>query len=157
MGWQDRDWAKLNEQELGALYGARTPQAGKRSINVARWVAWSGIAALTVAVAGWAVTHRIPRETPLPAVVTPAPDVIYGQPIVFAGVLTACTEYSADTSGTLQCTSIDANPRHVRVARAAPYDGPCADLSADQTTGRWVCLSVRSAGAAPAEPNSVSG
>jgi hypothetical protein len=139
VGWQDRDWAKLRDDELDALYGFRQPPSG-RSLSTRR-VVWGATAVLVVAVFGFAYTQMPHAHGPVYGVIVPSPDVIYGQPTELSGELGVCTEMSTDASGSWQCISIDLNTRHLRVAPAAPYDGPCAHLSADQTSGRWVCLS----------------
>jgi hypothetical protein len=138
VGWQDREWAKLDDGETEALYGFR---AGRRFST--RQVVWSVMAALVAAGAAFAFTHREHAAAAPSYVITPAPEVIYGQPVVFAGSQAACVEYTVDTSGSWICSDIDPNIRHVRVAPAAPYDGPCAHLVADQSTARWVCASAR--------------
>ena len=133
MGWESRDWARLSEEELEALYGVER----KRSLPT-RSVVWSALAILTatVAVFGWTQRTAAPPATPAP------PDVVYGDAL---GPLNACIEYELDAAGTWHCTSISQNAPGTRIARAAPYDGPCAHLRADQTDGRWTCVSARAA------------
>jgi hypothetical protein len=147
VGWQDRDWARLRDDELDALYGFRKPPSGGRGVST-RWVVWGAVAAAVIAVSGFGYT-QVPRTPPVNGVVNSGPDVIYGQPTAQGGLLGVCTEMSVDVTGIWRCTSIALNTGHTRVARAAPYDGPCAHLSADQTTGRWVCISARPDGTAP--------
>jgi hypothetical protein len=147
VGWQDRDWAKLRDEELEALYGFRKPAAGRTVSH--RKIVWSTVAVLVVAVFGFASTQMPHANAPGYGVNEPEPDVIYGAPTELTGQLGVCTDMSVDLSGTWQCISVDLNTRHLRVARPAPYDGPCGHLSADQTTGRWVCVSARPDGTAP--------
>ena len=61
---------------------------------------------------------------------------------MFEGTVAARTEFTQQPTGAMQCTTIDPNLNHVRIARAAPYNGPCAHLMAEQATARWVCVSA---------------
>jgi hypothetical protein len=137
MGWQDRDWAKLDDEELNTLYGARRVAAFPT-----RRVVWA-VVAVVVAFGAFAVTHREHPPIGSPSLVAPTAAVIYGTPETFVGQPAACTDYQLGATGQWQCFVVQQTTGAQRVARAAPYDGPCAHLSADQTTGRWVCLSTR--------------
>jgi hypothetical protein len=137
VGWQDRDWARLRDEELEALYGFRKPADG-RTLST-RKVVWTSTLVLTLAVFGFAYTQM--PHSPRPAYVQPQQDVLYGDQTV----LGICTEYVADTTGRWQCTSIELNTNHLPVARARPFDGRCAHLTVDETMGRWLCVSDRPA------------
>jgi hypothetical protein len=133
MGWQDRDWARQPDEQANA-----SP----------RQVVWIVVGALALAVGGFAYKQLPHTPGPVYGVTPTQPDVIYGQPTEQSGVLGVCTEY--EVAGTAwRCNVVDLNAAHLRVARAAPYDGPCTHMSVDQTTGRWVCISVRPAGTPP--------
>ena len=149
MGWQDRDWAKLRNDELEQLYGVRKPPESGRTISPRR-IIWGAVLVLVLAVAGFAYTQMPHPAAPVYGELPAQPDVIYGNPAQQAGELGVCTEYVTDASGAWQCTVIDLNTRHLRVARAQTFDGPCAHLTADQPTGRWLCVSDRPAEAPPA-------
>jgi len=148
MGWQDRDWAKLGDEELDAMYGFRKPPSDGGGTDSPRRVVWTVVGVLVLAVAGFAYL-QLPHTAAPGYGVTPAqPDVIYGQPTEQSGVLGVCTEY--EVAGTSwRCDVVDLNASHLRVAHAAPFDGPRTHMSVDQTTGRWVCISVRPAGTPP--------
>ncbi|MDX6441329.1 MAG: hypothetical protein QOE43_1058 [Gaiellaceae bacterium] len=133
MGWQERDWAR--QPDDGAQMSLRQ-------------VVWIVVGALVLAVAGYAWTQLPHRTVPPYGVAPTQPDVIYGQPTEQAGILGVCTEYEV-AAGAWRCNVVDLNSSHLRVARAEPYDGPCTHMSVDQTTGRWVCISVRPAGTPP--------
>lgn len=133
MGWQDRDWARQPDEQAKA-----SP----------RQVVWIVVAALALAVGGFAYTQRPHTPGSVYGVTPPPPYVIYGQPTEQSGVLGVCTEY--EFGGTAwRCDVVDLNAAHLRVARAAPYDGPCTHMSVDQSTGRWICISARPAGTPP--------
>ena len=144
MGWQNRDWARLSEDELEALYGV---EPRRRTLPVRRLV-WGAVAVLCAAVGAFGWTQREQAPPPLPAA---PPDVVYGDEV---GPLNACTEYELDAAGTWRCTIVTQNAPGTRISRAAPYDGPCAHLRADQTDGRWTCVSTRAA--APPAPSGTS-
>jgi len=107
VGWQDRDWAKLGDDELDALYGTGVPS---RRFSV-RQVVWSAVALLVVAGGAFAVTHRETGQPPAPLQLTPAPTVIYGEPIMFEGTVAARTEFTQQPTGAMQCTTIDPKPQ----------------------------------------------
>jgi hypothetical protein len=150
MGWQDRDWAKLRDDELDQLYGMRRPPEGGRTISP-RKIVWGALVVLVLAVGGFAFTQLPHAPAPVYGKLPGEPDVIYGNPAQLSGELGVCTEYVVDRAGAWQCTVIDLNTRHLRVARAQTFEGTCAHLIADQPTGRWLCVSDRPA-EAPAAP-----
>jgi hypothetical protein len=142
VGWQDRDWARLSDDELETLYGVERG----RSFPT-RTVVWTALAVVTAAVAAFGWTQREHAPPPVPA----APEVVYGDAL---GPVNACTEYELDTAGSWHCIVISQNAPGTRIARAAPYDGPCAHLRADQADGRWTCVSARAvAPPAPSPPS----
>jgi hypothetical protein len=137
VGWQDRDWAKLDERELGALYGGGSaPKPGRRS-TVSHTLIWCGI----VLVAALAGVYILSRPSTSPSV--DGPTRVYGHSITFAGVPSVCTEiaYNTEAHGWV-CNLIQSNLAHLPVIEPVPYDGSCADAVADQTDGHWVCHST---------------
>lgn len=134
MGWQDRDWAKLDADELDALYGAR-PRSGTIRAGAAPAILVSALLAVGV---GYLQLGR--GGAPAPAVAAPQPSVLYGQPTAFAGEATACTELKLSTTGRWACVAVAVNERHLPVVAPPQYQGPCSHLSVDEPTGRWRCL-----------------
>jgi hypothetical protein len=55
VGWRDREWAKLDDDELRALYGVEGAVASGRTGH-ARAVVWGAVAVLALAVAGFGAT-----------------------------------------------------------------------------------------------------
>ena len=134
MGWQDRDWAKLDERELGALYGGGgNPTPGGPS-TVVRTLMWGAIV-LVAALAGVYILSR-PSVSSGPE----RPVHVYGHAIVFAGLPSVCTEiaYNTALSGWV-CDRVQDNTDGLPVIEPAPYEGPCTDAVADQAAGHWVC------------------
>jgi hypothetical protein len=66
--------------------------------------------------------------------------VLYGQPATVAGQPTACTELRQTASGRWICTGFVVNSDGLPVRQPAQYQGPCADLEADQASASWHCL-----------------
>lgn len=134
MGWQDRDWAKLREDELEALYSFRKPTP-PRTMSTRR-VVWTLVAIASTAVFGFGWTQRtvIPAVPPAP----PPPSAIFGftthSELFGDGV---CVELLL-VGGRWLCGSIDLNASNVPVIRATPYNGPCSHLKVDGS--RWVCV-----------------
>jgi hypothetical protein len=146
MGWQDRDWAKLNDSELEAIYGlSRRPSP----IDRARVIVWTGIAILTVAVSALAIVARGEAPHGGSFAVAPQPSVIHGirgaeDAADFApgGRKTVCTEEGIDRrSGRWVCMVWLLNENDLPVLAPSLYRGPCAHVLADQTSGAWTCLS----------------
>ena len=136
VGWRERDYARLREEELEALYGFRTPSRPRRTST--RQVVWVSVGALSVAVLGFGLTQR--QHPPRPV---PQPSVLYGQPVQFADEDGACVDYELDAYGHWACGEFDGNMQHLPVITPPQYEGPCTHLLADQSRGRWVCLSSR--------------
>jgi len=140
VGWQDRDWAKLGDAELEALYGTRRPRAtpARRWGRWKRSIVWPATALLVLAVARFAYTQRA-----IPSPFAPTPKVLYGTRATLAGQPGVCTEFTADTSGRWTCADLQLLTlayADAQVIPATPYSGPCTDLRADQDEGRWICL-----------------
>jgi hypothetical protein len=133
MGWQDRDWAKLDEQELGSLYGGGGSKKPRRRSGVSRTILWSVIV-LVAALAGAYILGR-PSSPPVEG-----PTLIYGHAMTLGGQPAACVEtaFNAELHDWI-CLTINGNPEHLPVVEPKAYVGPCADAVADQANGRWVC------------------
>lgn len=134
MGWQDRDYAKLREDELEALYSFRKPTP-PRTLSTRR-VVWTLVAIASTAVFGFGWTQR---QVPPPAQqATPAPSALYGiamhDDTFGEGV---CTDL-VFRDGLWRCNSIEFNVRNVPVIRATPYNGPCGHLTINGS--HWVCV-----------------
>ena len=135
MGWRGRDWAKLSESELEALYGFRRPTPHRRS--TLRVVVGTAVAVAVVAVVAYAALHQRPQ-----AASTQTPSIIYGAPVTFDGNPSACTELAFNVARRgWACLALPINIEHARVRRAERYHGECAHLVADQQLGRWLCAS----------------
>lgn len=139
MGWQDRDWAKFDDDELQELYGV----APRRTTSARRWI-WSVVAVAVLAIGGFAYTQR--QST---AAFGDAPTALVGArgtdtriPASYpGGTDTVCTEEGYDqTQGQWTCLSWQLNVRHLPVVVPADYVGSCTHLLADQTSERWTCL-----------------
>jgi len=152
VGWRDRDWARLSDDELKALYGVQrrepaahgdeTPAGGapRRTVST-RQVSWTLVVIACVAVAGLAYAAG-PSSSPLSPDVAPLQrGVVYGAPLTFAGTPTACTEIAYNTAfDGWSCLQIDANTEHLPVVQPPSYQGPCAHLVVDEARDRWECL-----------------
>jgi hypothetical protein len=164
VGWQDRDWAKLNDAELEALYGVtRRPPASSsgatlppttrsyrvphvRTTTTGRQRFWIGMAFFLVSAGGFAYTHR---ETAPVSSLTAQPTVLFGirgtNTSVPAGTPggadTVCTEEAFNASANQwSCLVWALNPSGLQVVQPTPYRGPCTHLAAATTVARWNCL-----------------
>jgi hypothetical protein len=153
VGWQDRDWAKLRDDELAALYSFRKSSRPEPRSSI-RTIVWSGVVLLALAVAGFAYS-QLPQSAIGSHAPALPPAVVYGELGTFFGESGACTEFELLATGSWRCDTFqpDDGPAllHTRFARAAPYDGPCTHLKVDQTSAHWVCLSI----APPTAPDGV--
>jgi hypothetical protein len=143
MGWQDRDWAKFNEDELKAIYGGggrRQPPAEGGGPEPGRRVSGAIIGGVVVLVAALTGAYALGRPATSSPSLVAGPTFIYGHAIVFASEPAVCTEIAYNTAvrGWV-CLIVDGNSRHLSVIEPKAYDGPCADAVADQVEGRWVC------------------
>ncbi|MGH2934038.1 MAG: hypothetical protein ACRDL2_05915 [Gaiellaceae bacterium] len=133
MGWQDRDWAKLNEDELQQLY--RIPVRRGVSPLVS---AIAGIAmACTLAFAAY--TQR-PSRPHIPS--TPA--ILYGERATFGdgeggGDPMACTD-ELIVNDSWHCREWSVDTTNAPIVEPKAYVGQCTHVRADQELGRWVCL-----------------
>jgi hypothetical protein len=140
MSWRDRDWAKLTEDEVSAIYGGGRPAAlpaasvvPKRTAGLAVAVAISAVGTLV------GVTHPWHVRTSVGAV---PPPPIYGIAVTFAGAPGTCVAAAFNTATQHWiCTSIRQNTDRTApvTLHAAPYPGPCAEIEDDQSSGRWRC------------------
>jgi hypothetical protein len=143
MGWQDRDWAKLDEGELEQLYGVVPANRSTTRNRV-----WWGLGVLVVAVGGFAYTQR---STPGIYAAPAQPLVLYGirgrEPTVgelaAGGTRTVCTEEAFDAAAQVwTCLVWTVNTRNLPVVEPAQYEGPCTHLLAATDQARWTCLGV---------------
>jgi hypothetical protein len=141
MGWQDRDWAKFDDEELRELYGV-TPQPA----DPARAWIWSLVVVAVLAVGGFAYTQRpsnavSPVGHELVALVGARGTDARASPFGPGGTDTVCTEEAyAQATGQWACLSWELNLRHLAVVTPPAYVGACTHLVADQTAERWTCL-----------------
>jgi len=146
VGWQDRDWAKLDDSEREAIYGLPRPPG---PIDRTRVLVWTGMTVLAVAVLALAIAahrHALHRAS---LAVAPQPSVIHGirgtqDTADFApgGRNTVCTEEAVDRrSGRWACVAWVLNENDLPVLAPQAYRGRCGHMFADQTTGAWTCLS----------------
>jgi hypothetical protein len=142
MGWQDRDWAKFNDDELRALYGGGRgrPSAEGGGGEPARRVSVVIVGSVMVLVAVVAGAYALDRRATSSPALVEGPTVIYGHAIVFGGEPAVCTAIAYNTAvrGWV-CLAVNGNSRHLPVIEPKAYDGPCADAVADQVEARWVC------------------
>jgi hypothetical protein len=148
VGWENRDWAKRDDNELANLYGVAPRRTRRLRVGV-----WSTIAVLLLAVGSFAYTQR---TTTVSFVRTPQPDLLFGLRGTNQGIPsddpggtgTACNEeeYTAAT-GQWTCLSWAVNIRNLPIVQPPAYVGPCTHLFADQEHARWICL-----GGAPLPP-----
>jgi hypothetical protein len=141
VGWQNRDWAKHDDDELAKLYGV-VPH----STRTVRIRIWSTVTVLTFAVGGFAYTQLPTTE---PFVAAGQTDLLFGLrgtnqrvPSDYpGGTGTACNEeeYTAET-GQWSCMSWAVNVRNLPIVQPPAYVGPCTHLLADQEHARWICL-----------------
>ena len=143
MGWRERDWAKLDDDELRALYGVerravaapaaavrRPPPYLLRRVSP-RMIVWSLVGSL---VAAFALALPGMRHRLAPA--SGGPAVLYGVP----GTLGVCTEEEV-VVGQWRCMAWTVNADHLPVVTPRSYVGACAHARADQDSGAWVCVS----------------
>jgi hypothetical protein len=143
MGWQDRDWAKLDDRELEQLYGIVPANSSATRVSV-----WCALAVLGLAVGAFAYTQR---STPGMYAAPAQPLVLYGirgsQPTVDelspGGMRTVCTEEAfVAAAHRWSCLVWTLNTRNLPVVEPAPYEGPCSHLLAATDQPRWTCLGV---------------
>jgi hypothetical protein len=144
MGWQDRDWAKLRDDELDAIYAFRKSPA-TRSL---RALVWAALGVATLAVVGFALYERPHRK--VFAVDEARSAVRFGDrgtstavaPTAPGGVDTVCVEKAEQADGSWLC--LDAwviDQYSPPVAEAHPYPGACTHERVDESAGRWLCVS----------------
>ncbi|HEX6788530.1 MAG TPA: hypothetical protein VF091_04745 [Gaiellaceae bacterium] len=138
------------------MYGFRKPSASQSRPSL-RTTVWICVSILVLAVGGFAYTQMPHDRNGAARSSAPTPAVVYGQLGTFSGEPGACTEYELLATGGWRCDTfqLQMGPMrdYTRFAAAVPYDGPCAHLMADQTSGRWVCVEAH----LPQEPTGVNG
>lgn len=136
MGWQDRDYARLNDDELDELYRVRRGGTSERR------VVWPLLAVAATAVLGFGYHERGVVTGGVAGAVNDAPPVLFGT-LVKTGPLSGnvCTELEyLSVSRSWRCDVYLVNATHAPVYPATPYNGECAHL---KVQGRdWVCLSA---------------
>jgi hypothetical protein len=166
MGWQDRDWAKLDASEFDAIYGSRssgaTPPPARDAGRVVRRGAGPAILVSLLAAASLGPLHLLRTAFPDPTLYQAYPrHVIYGvrgtnaaAPNYPGGTNTACTAVAFDTTRGWQCNSWAVDTADLPIVSLAPYSGTCTDAKVDETSGNWICLGTAPAGATtPALPS----
>ena len=132
MGWQQRDWAKLDDAELEELYGVQ-PRVGAH-----HGAFWAVIVSLLVTVLGGAYAFRErPAAVSGPGV---TPSALYGMVVPEGSPLGppgVCQELEL-ANGAWRCDVVMVNTAHVPVIGATPFNAPCAHLKVVDT--RWACL-----------------
>ena len=146
MGWRERDWAKLTDSELAALYGVRRqtavaaaepPESTPHAVSLRTFV-WGAIGALTLGTAAFAYT-QMPRDRMQGPGITPSS--IHGTTLAPGnpfGPGAVCTEMEYVTPSGWQCDLVDMNVAHVPVIQATPYNGQCGHLKV--VDARWACI-----------------
>lgn len=151
MGWQDRDWAKLDRSEFDAIYGSRPtlgpPPLGRSSSSVVRRGAWPAIVVSVLAAVALSRLHVLHMPALHGSASTPT---VYGQPLQDGSV---CTHLKLFPGSKWKCLDALVPPqgasRSAHVVVPPTYQGACTELVADQTTGRWLCVGATSAGSIP--------
>ena len=149
MGWQDRDWAKWNEDERSRFFGG-----GGSPRSSGHGFAAGGIAAvvlsLVLAVVGESQGLNLLHLKRAHRVAVPiAP--LYGTGLVVKGMDgndITCTALSFDSLGASHCTGWTYLLPGERAlpATGMPARGTCAAVEADQISGSWVCKAPAAAG-----------
>jgi hypothetical protein len=130
VGWRERDWAKLRDEELEALYGFRRPAPPRRTVST-RMVVWPVVGIVTTAFFTFAFLHR---ETAPPAQPTvERPSAVYGYvwndgPLGRGAV---CQELELVPGTGWRCDAAVVNIDNVPVIRPTEYGGPCGHLKVD--------------------------
>jgi hypothetical protein len=133
MGWKDRDWAKLDDDQLEQLYRLPSRRPVSRRVS-----ALAGIAvACTVAFAAYTQRPSPPRIPSMPA-------ILYGDRDTFGdgesgGYPMACTD-ELIVNDLWHCREWSVDTTNARIVEPKAYVGPCTHVRADQELGRWVCL-----------------
>ena len=152
MGWQDRDWAKLTDDELYSLYGARrgrpalfAPAAPSplRQPVPKRTLVWA-LVGVAIGATLLAANHQLgfaPAPAQQPLVAAP-PTVLYGERSALSdesGHPMACIDEQLFGS-TWHCMSWSIDTTNATIVEPAAYTGTCTHVHVDQDLGRWVCL-----------------
>jgi hypothetical protein len=133
LGWQQRDWAKLDDAELEELYGV-PPRVAAHS-----GAFWAVIVSLLLTVLGIGWTFR--EHTP--GVQNLTPGLLYGMVIPEGsslGPAGVCQELERLPDNTWRCDVVAVNTANAPAIPAKPYNGPCDHLQV--VASRWVCLSA---------------
>jgi hypothetical protein len=148
MGWRDRDWARLNDDEWRDIYGI-TPDdragvgAPARGVHrrVAVWAMVGVLVAATLIFAGLASpSGGSGADEPTPAVIYGLTGSQAGNVPAIGGHPSVCTEVGIASSGAWTCLGWTNNLHDVPVVEPHEYGGACGIVQADQTRGQWICL-----------------
>ena len=163
MGWQDGDWATLSESETVTICGDGDDSLEpvdwsggsfgppkRRRFDLLRILIWSLTAVIAVillgtAKAGWGRSNPSGQAN---QVAYPL-GVVFGNrgtntttPYGPGGSESICTDEAYDSSsGDWQCKTWNIDSVGLPISTAVPYDGQCAEMQADQSTGKWTCVS----------------
>jgi len=143
MGWQDRDWARLDEGELHQLYGVVPAKTGGVRVGV-----WAAVVLLVLAVGGFAYTQMPARDVQSSP---PAQEqtVLYGvrgtdasvDALAPGGTRTVCTEEAfVAAAQRWSCLAWAVNTNDLPVVLPQQYQGQCTHLVAAVDQARWTCL-----------------
>lgn len=143
MGWQDRDWAKWNDDERRRFFGSGgSPRSGRHG-GFAPGAFLAVVVSLVAVVVGQSQGIDLLHLGRAHASIPIAP--LYGTGVVvksFDGSENvSCTALSFDSLGEAHCAGWTYLVPGERAAPAAgmPARGTCATAEANQISGTWVC------------------
>lgn len=145
MGWREREWARLDAEELSELYGVAPRSARRPARTSARAVVWTSVLVVTLAVSAIAWWSKAATTSSVPAGLSSR--VVFGDlprpntaiaPDAPGGSDTICTEAEAVGFG-WRCDTWAIVTPGMRGLQAKAFTGPCAHRVVDQATGSWVC------------------
>jgi hypothetical protein len=149
VGWQDRDWAKWNEDERSRFFGGGGSPRGSGHGFAAGGIAAVVVSLVLVVVGESQGLNLLHLERAHRMAVPIAP--LYGTGLVVKGMDgndITCTALSFDSLGASHCTGWTYLLPGERTLPAAgmPARGTCAAVEADQISGSWVCKTPAPAG-----------
>jgi hypothetical protein len=143
VGWEDRDWAKWNDDERRRFFGSGggSPRSGGHG-GFAPGALLAVVVSLVAVVVGQSQGINLLHLGRAHASIPIAP--LYGSGIVESltgSGKVSCTALSFDSLGQTHCTGwTDIIPGERVIPPAGmPARGTCATAEADQTSGTWIC------------------
>ena len=143
MGWQDRDWAKWNDDERRRFLGSGGSSRSGRHGGFAPGAFLAVVVSLVAVVVGQSQGINLLHLGHTHATIPTVP--LYGTGVVVKSLSgsenVSCTAVSFDSLGGTHCTGWTYLLPGERAAPAAgmPARGTCATAEADQISGTWVC------------------